>query len=78
MSGKGGVGKSSVSANLAIALACVRKSINFCKAVGMFFFGFVENMSGYAGVSIQEKFADSPVTRAFGEVVEIISNLTSN
>lgn len=31
-----------------IALADVRKSINFCKAVNMSIFGLVENMSGFA------------------------------
>jgi Mrp family chromosome partitioning ATPase len=31
-----------------VALADVRKSINFCKTVGMNIFGLVENMSGFA------------------------------
>lgn len=31
-----------------VALSDVRKSINFCKKVGMEIFGVVENMSGYA------------------------------
>lgn len=31
-----------------VALADVRKSINFCKTVGMPIFGLIENMSGFA------------------------------
>lgn len=31
-----------------VALADVRKSINFCKTVGMEIFGLIENMSGFA------------------------------
>ena len=31
-----------------VALADVRKSINFCKAVKMLIFGIIENMSGFA------------------------------
>lgn len=104
-----------------VALADVRKSINFCKTVNMDIFGLVENMSGFtcphcgeavdlfgtgggertarsaglpflgkipfdpemvacgdAGVSIREKFADSGAARAFGDIVETVSTLTSN
>jgi ATP-binding protein involved in chromosome partitioning len=99
-----------------IALADVRKSINFCKTVHMAIVGLVENMSGYvcphcgktadifgtgggertaretglkllgripfdpnlvkcgdAGISYQQQYADSPVTRAFSDIAgEII------
>jgi Mrp family chromosome partitioning ATPase len=96
-----------------IALADVRKSINFCRTVKMGILGLVENMSGYtcphcgkavdlfgsgggertaalsglkllgripfdpnlvqcgdAGISYQKQYADSPVTRAFGEIAD--------
>ena len=99
-----------------IALADVRKSINFCKTVHMQILGLVENMSGYicphcgktadifgagggkrtamqtglkllgripfdpnlvkcgdAGISYQQQYADSPVTKAFAGIAgEII------
>jgi ATP-binding protein involved in chromosome partitioning len=94
-----------------IALADVRKSINFCRTMKMEILGLVENMSGFtcphcgksvdifgsgggertaalsglkllgripfdpnlvrcgdAGISYQKQYADSPVTRAFGEI----------
>ncbi len=103
-----------------VALADVRKSINFCKTVKMEIFGLVENMSGYkcphcgdlisifgsgggertalaagirflgkipldpkmvecgdSGVSFQEKFLDSPVTKAFSEISENMSKLVN-
>ncbi len=99
-----------------VALADVRKSINFCKVVKMKIFGLVENMSSYAcphcgkpidifgsgggqktasssgisflgkipldpnmvkcgdtGVSYQEKYPDSPVTKIFSEIAEKMS-----
>ncbi len=101
-----------------VALADVRKSINFCKTVKMEIFGLIENMSGYIcphcnksidlfgsgggektaaagkvpflgkipfdpamvscgddGVSFQEKYGDSAVTKAFHEVTERMSKL---
>lgn len=104
-----------------VALADVRKSINFCKIVKMDIFGLVENMSGYVcphcgksidmfgtgggertaasyglnflgripldpnvvkcgdeGVPYQEKYTDSPVTKAFGEVTEKMAGLILN
>ena len=99
-----------------VALADVRKSINFCKTVKMEILGMVENMSGFvcphcgekldlfgsgggektaltanipflgkipfdpnvvscgdAGVSLQENYAESAVTKAFVEIAEKIS-----
>ncbi len=96
-----------------VALADVRKSINFCKTVKLEMIGLIENMSGLtcphcdcmvdlfgsgggeqtasqmgvpflgkipfdpelvlcgdAGVSFQERYADSPVTRAFESIAE--------
>jgi len=96
-----------------VSLADVRKSINFCKNVGLDIFGLVENMSGFTcphcgesfdlfgsgggqrtadetgisflgripfdmnmvacsdtGVSFQEKYVDSPVTRAFDQIAD--------
>jgi Mrp family chromosome partitioning ATPase len=101
-----------------VALADVRKSINFCKTVKMEIFGLIENMSGFAcphcgervdlfgsgggektaiamgvnflgkipfdqnlvacgdaGISYQEKYADSPVTKAFEDITERMSRL---
>jgi Mrp family chromosome partitioning ATPase len=101
-----------------VALADVRKSINFCKTVKMEIFGLIENMSGFAcphcgemvdlfgsgggektalamgvnflgkipfdqnvvacgdaGLSYQEKYADSPVTKAFEDITERMSRL---
>jgi Mrp family chromosome partitioning ATPase len=101
-----------------VALADVRKSINFCKTVKMEIFGLIENMSdfacphcgemvdlfgsgggektalamgvnflgkipfdqnvvacGDAGLSYQEKYADSPVTKAFEDITERMSRL---
>ncbi|MFZ2631982.1 MAG: Mrp/NBP35 family ATP-binding protein [Desulfosalsimonadaceae bacterium] len=100
-----------------VALADVRKSINFCKKVNMEIFGLIENMSGYTcphcgkevdlfgagggdrtagaagigflgsipfdpnmvkccdnGVSYQEHYADSPITRAFAKIADKILN----
>ena len=96
-----------------VALADVRKSINFCKTVKMEIIGLVENMSSYtcphcgrsvdifgsgggertaaqaglkllgripfdpnlvkcgdAGISYQQQYSDSPVTRVFGEIAD--------
>ena len=101
-----------------VALADVRKSINFCKTVKMEIYGLVENMSGFscphcgemvdlfgagggqrtaeatgvrflgkipfdpqmvacgdAGVSFQEKYADSPVTKAYATIVDRMAAL---
>ncbi|MBW1835779.1 MAG: Mrp/NBP35 family ATP-binding protein [Deltaproteobacteria bacterium] len=101
-----------------VALADVRKSINFCKTVKMEIFGLIENMSGFAcphcgemvdlfgsgggektavamgvnflgripfdqnvvacgdaGISYQEKYADSPVTKVFEDITERMSRL---
>ena len=101
-----------------VALADVRKSINFCKTVKMEIFGLIENMSGFAcphcgemvdlfgsgggektalamgvnflgripfdqnlvacgdaGISYQEKYADSPVTKVFKDITERMSRL---
>jgi Mrp family chromosome partitioning ATPase len=98
-----------------VALADVRKSINFCKTVKMEIFGLIENMSGYtcphcgkaldlfgagggegtaaatntgflgripfdpnmvkcsdAGVSYQNSYADSSITKSFGEIADNI------
>ena len=99
-----------------IALADVRKSINFCKTVNMNILGIVENMSGYvcphcgkttdifgsgggqrmamqtglkllgripfdpnlvkcgdAGISYQQQYAESPVSKAFLSIAEEIT-----
>jgi Mrp family chromosome partitioning ATPase len=96
-----------------VALADVRKSINFCKTVKMEIIGLVENMSSYTcphcgrsvdifgsgggertadqaglkllgripfdpnlvkcgdeGISYQQQYGDSPVTRVFGEIAD--------
>ena len=101
-----------------VALADIRKSINFCKTVKMGIFGLIENMSGFTcpncgekidlfgtgggkrtadamgvtflgkipfdlnvvacgdtGVSFQEKYKDSPVTKAFADIAEKMSKL---
>ncbi len=101
-----------------VALADIRKSINFCKTVKMEVFGLIENMSGFtcpncgekidlfgtgggektaktagvtflgkipfdlnvvtcgdAGVSFQEKYKDSQVTKAFADITEKMSKL---
>ncbi|HUV50106.1 MAG TPA: Mrp/NBP35 family ATP-binding protein [Anaerolineae bacterium] len=101
-----------------VALADVRKSINFCKTVKMEIFGLIENMSGFTcpncgekhnlfgsgggektaetagiaflgkipfdlnvvscgdtGVSFQEKYKDSPVTKAFADIAGKMSKL---
>ncbi len=101
-----------------VALADIRKSINFCKTVKMEIFGLVENMSGFTcpncgekidlfgsgggektanamgvtflgkipfdlnvvscgdtGVSFQEKYKDSTVTKAFADIAEKMSKL---
>lgn len=101
-----------------VALADIRKSINFCKTVKMGIFGLIENMSGFtcphcgekidlfgtgggektaktagvtflgkipfdlnvvacgdAGVSFQEKYKDSQVTKAFADIAEKMSKL---
>lgn len=101
-----------------VALADVRKSINFCKRLNMKMFGLIENMSGFtcqqcghvfnifgtgggektarsssvnflgkipfdpnmvkcsdAGVSYQEKYSDSVVTKAFTDIAEKMSKL---
>ena len=102
-----------------VALADVRKSINFCKTVKMEILGLVENMSSYtcphcgqsvdifgsgggkrtaaasglkllgripfdpnlvkcgdAGISYQQQYSDSPVTRVFGEIATETVNAT--
>jgi len=99
-----------------VALADVRKSINFCKTVKMEIFGLIENMSGFTcphcnkmvelfgtgggertardtgiqflgripfdpnfvscgdnGISFQEKYKDSQITKVFAEIAEKIS-----
>ncbi|MBU4345139.1 MAG: Mrp/NBP35 family ATP-binding protein, partial [Desulfobacteraceae bacterium] len=99
-----------------VALADIRKSINFCKTVKMGIFGLIENMSGFTcpncgekidlfgtgggertadamgvtflgkipfdlnvvscgdtGVSFQEKYKDSQVTKAFADIAEKMS-----
>lgn len=104
-----------------VALADVRKSINFCKTVKMEIFGLIENMSRFAcphcgkivdifgfgggektacslklnflgripfdpnmvkcadaGISYQEKYTDSLVTKAFAEITEKMSRLVLN
>ncbi|MFH1580806.1 MAG: Mrp/NBP35 family ATP-binding protein [Pseudomonadota bacterium] len=101
-----------------VALADIRKSINFCKTVKMGIFGLIENMSGFTcpncgekidlfgtgggertadamgvtflgkipfdlnvvscgdtGVSFQEKYKDSQVTKAFANIAEKMSKL---
>ncbi|MEA3280200.1 MAG: Mrp/NBP35 family ATP-binding protein [Thermodesulfobacteriota bacterium] len=101
-----------------VALADIRKSINFCKTVKMEIFGLIENMSGFTcpncgekidlfgtgggertadamgvtflgripfdlnvvscgdtGVSFQEKYKDSPVTKAFADIADKTSKL---
>lgn len=101
-----------------VALADIRKSINFCKTVKMEIFGLIENMSGFTcpncgekinlfgtgggertaeamgvtflgkipfdlnvvacgdtGVSFQEKYKDSPVTKAVADIAEKMSKL---
>lgn len=101
-----------------ISLADVRKSISFCKTVGMKILGLIENMSGFtcphcgeklelfgygggertakeaglkflgripfdlnvvscgdSGTSIQDKYKDSQVTRAFLSIADIISKI---
>ena len=103
-----------------VALADIRKSINFCKTVKMEVFGLVENMSGFTcphcgekidlfgsgggektanamgvtflgkipfdlnvvscgdtGISFQEKYKDSQVTKAFAVIAEKMSKLIS-
>jgi Mrp family chromosome partitioning ATPase len=99
-----------------VALADVRKSINFCKTLKMEIFGLIENMSGFTcphcnkmvelfgtgggektaretgiqflgripfdpnfvscgdnGISFQEKYTDSQVTKVFAEIAEKLS-----
>ena len=101
-----------------VALADIRKSINFCKTVKMEIFGLIENMSGFTcpncgekidlfgsgggektadamgvtflgkipfdlnvvscgdtGVSFQEKYKDSTVTKAFADIADRMSKL---
>ena len=101
-----------------VALADIRKSINFCKTVKMEIFGLIENMSGFTcpncgekidlfgsgggektaeamgvtflgkipfdlnvvtcgdtGVSFQDKYKDSPVTKAFADIAEKMTKL---
>lgn len=101
-----------------VALADVRKSIDFCKTVKMDVFGLIENMSGYTcphcgepidifgsgggektasssglnflgkipidpnvvkcgdtGISYQEKYADSAVTKAFTKIADKMAEL---
>ena len=101
-----------------VALADIRKSINFCKTVKMGIFGLIENMSGFTcpncgekidlfgtgggektakiagvtflgkipfdlnvvacgdtGVSFQEKYKNSQVTKAFANIAEKMSKL---
>lgn len=103
-----------------VALADIRKSINFCKTVKMEIFGLIENMSGFTcpncgekinlfgtgggertaeamgvtflgkipfdlnvvacgdtGVSFQEKYKDSPVTKAVADIAGKMSKLIS-
>ena len=103
-----------------VALADIRKSINFCKTVKMEIFGLIENMSGFTcpncgekidlfgsgggektanamgvtflgkipfdlnvvscgdtGISFQEKYKDSQVTKAFAVIAEKMSKLIS-
>lgn len=103
-----------------VALADIRKSINFCKTVKMEVFGLVENMSGFTcpncgekidlfgsgggektanemgvtflgkipfdlnvvscgdtGISFQEKYKDSQVTKAVADIAEKMSKLIS-
>ena len=47
LSGKGGVGKSTVATNIATALIDVQKAITFCRHVKLPIIGVVENMSGF-------------------------------
>ncbi len=104
-----------------VALADVRKSINFCKTLNMKMFGLIENMSGFtcphcgdvidifgagggektarsssinflgkipfdpnmvkcgdAGVSYQEKYSDSIVTKAFKDIADKMSTFISS
>jgi ATP-binding protein involved in chromosome partitioning len=99
-----------------VALADVRKSINFCRTLKMEIFGLIENMSGFTcphcnkmvelfgtgggektaremgiqflgkipfdpnfvscgdnGISFQEKYTDSQVTKVFAEIAEKLS-----
>jgi len=99
-----------------VALADVRKSINFCKTLKMEIFGLIENMSGFTcphcnkmvelfgtgggektaretgiqflgripfdpnfvscgdnGISFQEKYTDSQITKVFAEIAERLS-----
>jgi len=99
-----------------VALADVRKSINFCRTLKMDIFGLIENMSGFTcphcnkmvelfgtgggektaretgiqflgripfdpnfvscgdkGISFQEKYTDSQITRIFTEIAEKLS-----
>ncbi len=101
-----------------IALADVRKSINFCKSVNMEIFGLIENMSGYScpncgeeinifgigggkktadlaglnflgtipldpnmvkcgdtGLSFQDRYPDSTVTKAFSKIAQTMIDL---
>ena len=103
-----------------VALADIRKSINFCKTVKMEIFGLIENMSGFTcpncgekidlfgsgggektanemgvtflgkipfdlnvvscgdtGISFQEKYKDSQVTKAVADIAEKMSKLIS-
>jgi Flp pilus assembly CpaE family ATPase len=50
LSGKGGVGKSTVAVNLAVSLSLsdVRRCVTFCRQLRMPVLGVVENMSGFA------------------------------
>jgi len=102
-----------------VALADVRKSINFCRTLKMEILGLVENMSSYtcphcgesvdifgsgggertaalaglkllgripfdpdivkcgdAGISYQERYADAPATRVFGDIADQIAQAT--
>jgi ATP-binding protein involved in chromosome partitioning len=99
-----------------VALADVRKSINFCRTLKMDIFGLIENMSGFTcphcnkmvelfgtgggektaretgiqflgripfdpnfvscgdnGISFQEKYTDSQITKVFAEIAEKLS-----
>ena len=99
-----------------VALADVRKSINFCRTLKMEIFGLIENMSGFTcphcnkmvnlfgtgggektaretgieflgripfdpnfvscgdnGISFQDKYTDSQVTKMFGEIADKLS-----